>query len=178
MQELPDQLSFKVTEQGESLSVGQRQLLCLARALLRRAKILMIDEATANIDTLTDNLIQETIRTQFKDCTTITIAHRLNTIIDSNRVLVCGDGPMEKTVHGLGVHFGSAYIWSVGHTALTEYAAYSRPADRMYAEPKCTLRSMYGLWRRACADTAVLWGCGAVELWGCDDCGAFACAAP
>jgi len=109
------QLDAPVTEYGENLSVGMRQLLCLARALLKRSKILVMDEATANVDFETDALIQKAIRREFQDVTVLTIAHRINTILDCNRVLVLVGGnvvefntPQELLKNEKSVFYGLA----------------------------------------------------------------------
>lgn len=113
---LPDKLHHEVCEGGDNLSVGQRQLVCLARALLRNSKILVLDEATAAVDMETDDLIQATIREAFAHATTFTIAHRLNTIMDSTKIMVLDRGqivqfasPEELLENKDGIFYGMAH---------------------------------------------------------------------
>ncbi|XP_067134882.1 ATP-binding cassette sub-family C member 4-like isoform X1 [Centruroides vittatus] len=96
IRKLPGGLNTHLTEGGRNFSVGERQLICLARTILRQNKILVMDEATSNIDKRTDSCLQKIIRERFKSCTVLTIAHRLHTIIDSDRVLVLDVGKLRE----------------------------------------------------------------------------------
>ncbi|KAF3778702.1 ABC transporter C family member 8 [Nymphaea thermarum] len=91
---LPHQLDTSVRDEGENWSAGQRQLFCLGRVLLKRNKILVLDEATASIDSATDATLQRVIRQEFSDCTVITVAHRVPTVTDSDMVMVLSFGEL------------------------------------------------------------------------------------
>lgn len=96
---LQDGLQTSIKENNNIFSVGQKQLVCLARAIIRNTKILVLDEATANVDLETDNFIQTQLRDTFRDCTVLVIAHRLATVIDSDRILVMSEGRAQEFDH-------------------------------------------------------------------------------
>jgi len=92
VEDLPEGINSIVAESGSNFSVGQRQLLCLARAILCRCKILVLDESSANIDSQTDALLQKAVAKSFKGATILSVAHRLASIIDHDLILVLGEG--------------------------------------------------------------------------------------
>ncbi|XP_074994477.1 ATP-binding cassette sub-family C member 4 isoform X1 [Calonectris borealis] len=134
VEDLPNKMETQLAESGANFSVGQRQLVCLARAVLKKNRILIIDEATANVDPRTDEFIQKTIREKFAHCTVLTIAHRLNTIIDSDRIMVLDAGRLKE--------YGEPYILlqeqdgllykMVQQVGKTEAASLIETAKRVY----------------------------------------------
>ncbi|EEC47522.1 predicted protein [Phaeodactylum tricornutum CCAP 1055/1] len=96
VENMPGMLNASIAEYGENLSAGMRQMLVLGRALLKQCRILLLDEATSSVDYETDREIQRTLREAFNQCTILTIAHRINTIMDSDKILVMKDGYVEE----------------------------------------------------------------------------------
>ncbi|KAK2888852.1 hypothetical protein Q8A67_014227 [Cirrhinus molitorella] len=134
VEELPGKLETELAESGSNFSVGQRQLVCLARAILRKNRVLIIDEATANVDPRTDGLIQKTIRDKFRECTVLTIAHRLNTIIDSDRILVLDAGRIHEydAPHILLQNHNGIFYKMVQQTGKAEAASLLQTAKQAY----------------------------------------------
>ncbi|CAL9690131.1 unnamed protein product [Knipowitschia caucasica] len=138
VEELPRKLETLLSESGANFSVGQRQLVCLARAILRKNRILIIDEATANVDPRTDGLIQQTIRDKFQECTVLTIAHRLHTIIDCDRILVLDAGRIQEydEPYVLLQNHHSLLYQMVQQTGRAEAAALLHTAKQVHSNKK------------------------------------------
>ncbi|XP_076603001.1 ATP-binding cassette sub-family C member 4-like [Chaetodon auriga] len=138
VEDLPNKMETVLTESGSIFSVGQRQLVCLARAILRKNRILIIDEATANVDPRTDSLIQQTIRDKFQECTVLTIAHRLNTIIDCDRILVLAAGRIQEydQPYVLLQNRDGLFYQMVQQTGRAEAASLLHTAKQVYMNKK------------------------------------------
>ncbi|CAM9972835.1 unnamed protein product, partial [Ectocarpus sp. 12 AP-2014] len=147
VQSLAGGLDAPVAEGGGNLSVGQRQLLCLARAVLQRSQILVMDEATANIDQHTDSLIQDVVRTSFKGKTVIMVAHRLNTVIDCDQVVVLSEGSVVEAGHP-HVLLQDPLASSGTAAAARETAASAATYATLSSMVDETVPSTCGAWRR------------------------------
>ncbi|XP_023222835.1 multidrug resistance-associated protein 4-like [Centruroides sculpturatus] len=140
---LPGGLDTHLSEGGRNFSVGERQLICLARTILRQNKILVMDEATSNIDKSTDSCIQKIIREKFKSCTVLTIAHRLHTIIDSDKVLVLDTGKLQQfdTPYALLKNVNGTFYNLVKNTGVTSMNELYKIAKNKYYFKEFTERT-------------------------------------
>uniref|UniRef100_A0A452FNI3 Multidrug resistance-associated protein 4-like n=2 Tax=Capra hircus TaxID=9925 RepID=A0A452FNI3_CAPHI len=138
IQGLPGKMETELAESGSNLSVGQRQLLCLARALLRKNKILIMDEATSNVDPRTDELIRKIIHGTFVQCTVITITNRLSSVVDSDRIMVLDSGKLEEydKPHVLLHNKSSLFYKMAQHLGETEANALIEKAKQVHFKRK------------------------------------------
>uniref|UniRef100_A0A452VN33 Multidrug resistance-associated protein 4 n=1 Tax=Ursus maritimus TaxID=29073 RepID=A0A452VN33_URSMA len=159
IEDLPGKLDTELAESGSNFSVGQRQLVCLARAILRKNRILIIDEATANVDPRTDELIQKKIREKFAQCTVLTIAHRLNTIIDSDKIMVLDSGRLKEydEPYVLLQNEESLFYKMVQQLGKAEAAALTETAKQVSAPRGVVIklalsRSLLAIWHQGCCN--------------------------
>ncbi|XP_045018396.1 ATP-binding cassette sub-family C member 4-like isoform X1 [Bubalus bubalis] len=135
---LPAKMNTELAESGLNLSVGQKQLVCLARALLRKNQILIIDKATSHVDPRTDEFIQKRIRERFAQCTVLTIAHRLSTVIDCERIMVLDSGTQKEYSwpHRLLQDRNSLFYTMVQQLGEAEAAVLTKRAKEVYFKRK------------------------------------------
>ncbi|XP_027391375.1 LOW QUALITY PROTEIN: multidrug resistance-associated protein 4-like [Bos indicus x Bos taurus] len=135
---LPGKMDTALAETGSNLSVGQRQLVCLARAILKTNQILIIDKATSNVDPRTDELIKKAIHEKFAQCTVVTITHRLSTIIDSDKIMVLDSGTVKEysPPHDLLQNSKSLFYKMVQQLGEAEATALTERAKQAHTKKK------------------------------------------
>lgn len=130
-------MDSKIFDNNQNFSAGQRSLVCLARVILEKNKILIQDEATAHLDGTTDLIVQQIIREQFADCTVLTIAHRLDSVMDSDRVLVMDAGGMVEFDHAYRLlQKSDGFLTKLVAETGTENALHFREIAQMNYETK------------------------------------------